>query len=218
MPPAPCGNRQLELTATTHKMCVWLSAAHTKLVFTPLSPGMCVIAGRERSSCSGHPVWSPCADTSRLPHHRHLPPGSRQGIHLPDARWHLSACRCPAPCRAPARLPLPGPTAAGLQMLPGRAVPMGGTVLRAAPAMCGDSELREAIAALQLNCRVITAQLPWEPLPSWLFHAGRAGGGQAAQAGCWLAHIPAGVEQHPPQHGRDRRLLRYSQRLQRAWE
>lgn len=76
-----------------------------------------------------------------LPHNRHLLLGSRQGIHLPDARWHLWCLTLPTP---PAE-PEPSPMAAGLQMLPGRAVSVGGTVLQAAPATWGDNEPQEAI-------------------------------------------------------------------------
>ncbi|XP_052653576.1 uncharacterized protein LOC128146338 [Harpia harpyja] len=82
-----------QLPLAMHKMSVWLSAACTKLFFSPLPPGMCVIAGRERPSCSGHPMQA----RPPLPHHRHLLLGSRQGIHLPDARWHLWCLTLPTP-------------------------------------------------------------------------------------------------------------------------
>lgn len=78
------------------------------------------------------------------------------------------ACCCPAPAES-----VPGPTAAALQMLPGHTVPAAGL------SRCGDNELREATAALQPNCRVITARLPRDRRG-----LSRAGGGLAARAGC----------------------------------
>lgn len=146
--------------AHAQEECLGESCLH-KIAFPSLSPGMCFIPRPERPSCC-----------------HHVPPAPPQA---PPARLQAGDpfARC--------SFPLLGPTAAGLQMPPGRAVPGEGLSCR----QCGDNEPWEAGAAPQLNRRVITAPLPRDPMPPWF-----AQGSRARQS-------RAGQEQGRPQAGLD---------------
>lgn len=136
--------------------CLGESCLH-KIVFPSLSAGMWFIPRPERPSCR-----------------RHVPPAPPQA---PPARIQAGDPFARCSVASPQLIPAAPPHRSWAANAAWTCCPHG----RDCTAGSGDNERRAAGAAPQLNCRVITAPLPRDLLPSWFAQAGRA----QTWAGCW---------------------------------